>query len=811
MSLKKTALAKVTILIVSIAAYAQIFSLQTSDSTKQFAIVAVIPIITAGLLYGFRGGFIAGILAFPLNIIMYALLLHESMATVLSVYSTGRILGQIGLILIGCVVGRMQDLSKTADQAVRKHREAEIKLKEINANQENIIKARTEELLESIEMLKARDQELRAINEQLEASFQQLKASEHDIRESRERLALHLHQTLVGVIEWNNSFEVTEWNPAAERIFEYTRSEALGRHGRDLIIAPEAREQLDKIWDSILGQKGGTFSINKNITKTGRIIECEWHNTPLIDRNGAVIGVASLCQDITARRQAEAERAMLISAINQADEAIFIISIDGKVQYLNPAGESMFGYSKETAVGRNPFFFSELDSEQLLQYTRAWDTITAGWGWRGRVHHKMPNGLTNELEMVISPIRNRTGEATNFVGVCRDITNELNLQKQLRQSQKMEAIGTLAGGIAHDFNNILTAIIGFTELANMNAPAGTDLHRYLNQVLHAGERARNLVRQILTFSRQTEQELKPVHIKPVMTETINFLRASLPSTILIQQCITTDNDLVLADPGQLQQVLMNLCTNAKDAMMDTGGILELGLRAVAFQSDTATGQPEILAGDYLLLSVRDTGHGMQESMLEKIFDPFFTTKQPGKGTGLGLSVVHGIIKSCKGDIKVYSEPGKGTEFRIWLPMVKDEGTERHETEQDEYKGGSEHILVVDDEAANVELLEKQLELLGYTVTSRTSSLEALELFRTQPERFDLVITDQTMPNLTGMQLVQEIMKIRSTIPVILCTGFSETVTPERSQALGLSAFLMKPVTRKELAATIRKVLDRTSM
>ena len=395
---------------------------------------------------------------------------------------------------------------------------------------------------------------------------------------------------------------------------------------------------------------------------------------------------------------------------------------------------------------------------------------------------------------------------------------------QLQQAQKMEAIGTLAGGIAHDFNNVLTAVIGYTEMALDDVTKGPLLQNDLQEVLKAGIRAKDLVNQILTFSRQTEQELMPVKLKLVAKEAIKLLRASLPTTIEIRQDIQNES-WVLADPTQIHQILMNLCTNAGHAMQEKGGILEVSLRNVDLKTDQNrskieipksmaqsapgwAGQAEIglAPGSYLRLTVSDTGHGMDRSTIQRIFDPYFTTKDKGEGTGLGLSVVHGIVKDHGGTVTVYSEPGRGAAFHVYLPVIERE-SELDVAAEKILPTGTERILFIDDEPSLVNLGTQMLEGLGYKVVTRTSSLEALELFKEQYDKFDLVFTDMTMPNMTGEELAKEVLKVRPDIPVILCTGFSSRITEEKAKAFGIRAFVMKPLLKLDMAKTIRRVLD----
>ena len=399
-----------------------------------------------------------------------------------------------------------------------------------------------------------------------------------------------------------------------------------------------------------------------------------------------------------------------------------------------------------------------------------------------------------------------------LINVLTDITEHKLMQEEkaalesrLQQAQKMEAIGTLAGGIAHDFNNILSAVIGYSELAMDEAPRGSILYRNLQEVFRAGSRAKDLVKQILTFSRQADQERKPVLVKLICMEALKFLRASLPASIKIRQEIKSEA-LAMADPTQIHQVLMNLCTNAGHAMRDKGGILELKLRDVKLEADQTAAYPELTPGAYLELTVSDTGHGIPPTIMERIFDPFFTTKGKGEGTGMGLAVVHGIVGSFGGAITVSSQPDKGSSFRIYLPAVERDPLPVPLAEEP-ISTGTEHILFVDDEKAIVNIGQQLLQSLGYKITTRTSSIEALELFRRRADCFDLVITDMTMPNMSGDKLAGELIRIRPDIPVILCTGYSSRISPEQALVLGIRAFVSKPVLKKEYAETIRKVLD----
>jgi PAS domain S-box-containing protein len=389
--------------------------------------------------------------------------------------------------------------------------------------------------------------------------------------------------------------------------------------------------------------------------------------------------------------------------------------------------------------------------------------------------------------------------------IARDITKQKFLERSLRQSQKMEAIGTLAGGIAHDFNNILFSIIGYSELSFDELEENSPVRKNLREILEASKRATDLVRQILTFSRQTEHELSLVQIDLIVKETLLLLRASLPTTIKIQKNIKTDA-MALSDPTQIHQILMNLCVNASHAMREKGGILSVDLESVEIDTDLSGKYPDLKPGPYINMSVCDTGHGIAPQMLNRIFDPFFTTKTREHGTGLGLSVIHGIVKSFGGAIHAFSELGKGSIFKVFIPAIERRISPEQRTKKPVPKG-TEHILFIDDEPALANMGKQLLESLGYQVEMITKSSDALELFRKKPDRFDLVITDMTMPDITGEKLAIELMNIRPDIPVILSSGFNYNIDEKKAMALGIRAFISKPVLKQELAETIRNVLD----
>jgi len=408
------------------------------------------------------------------------------------------------------------------------------------------------------------------------------------------------------------------------------------------------------------------------------------------------------------------------------------------------------------------------------------------------------------------------GKAKYLAGYTIDMTDRKRgeeerrlLQQRLQQSLKMESLGTLAGGIAHDFNNILFPILAHSELAMMTLPSDSPVQQNVQQIHKAGERAKDMVHQILTFARQQENKRTPIKISPILKDIVKLLRSSIPSTISMQCNINIEQDIVLADLTQINQIIMNLCTNAVHAMEDQGGSLEIILTNEKLDSESVKKFTELEPCRYIKLTVRDTGHGILPELTDKIFEPYFTTKGPGKGTGMGLSIVHGIVKNYGGEIIVQSKVNQGTSFNVYLPLLEVDSNV-HEDAQDlgKFPKGTERILIVDDEKVAVDTLKSVLEWLGYKVTGRTSSIEALEAFRHNPKGFDLVITDYTMPNMTGKILVKEMISIRQDIPVILCTGFSEQIDEKKAKAMGVRAFLMKPVVMGQIAKTIREVLDK---
>jgi PAS domain S-box-containing protein len=502
------------------------------------------------------------------------------------------------------------------------------------------------------------------------------------------------------------------------------------------------------------------------------------------------------------------ERMLLATIIEQEADGVLTFDTEGRIQYVNPAFETVGGYGRDELVGRNIREIASDGPNRSFFRLMVQSKIHAQ-ACSGRFVNHRKDGTPYDVETRVFPVSGAVG-ITAYAAVIRDMTHEVKLQRQLRQAQKMEAIATLSGGIAHDFNNILAAITTNTEMALDHVPEKDVLREHLAIVLKAGFRAKNLVKQIMTLSCQVEKERQPVRLDHVVGECMKLLRASLPSTIEMRHHSGGDSGLVLADPGQIHQVIMNLCTNAADAMREKGGTLAIMLRNIDLEAGDPAAVPQLSQGRYVRLSIADTGHGINPEAMERIFDPFFTTKGPGRGTGLGLSVVHGIVKNHGGGISFSSLTGKGTVFHVFLPRTDLPEKALEESSAEPLTGGRERILFLDDEEDLVFAGQRMLEKLGYDVVAGTDSLEALEVFRSQPDRFDLVITDQTMPRLTGERLAREILCLRRDIPIILCTGLGGGggLTADDARAAGIREVVMKPVERSEFARIIRRVLDQ---
>jgi len=511
-------------------------------------------------------------------------------------------------------------------------------------------------------------------------------------------------------------------------------------------------------------------------------------------------------------RAVRKRRDFLHTLLETIPSPVFYKDLDFRYSGCNSAFESFVGIPRKSLIGKSVF---DLFPSPIADKYNEMDAKLVADGGLQHYEGKVAAGNGRERDVIFDKtlLKNESGRATGLIGVITDVTErnlaekeKRKLEDQLRIAQKMEAIGTLAGGIAHDFNNILSAIIGYTDLALDQVEGNRGLVEDLTEVANAGRRAKNLVAQILAFSRQSEMEAGPVQIHLLIKEVLKMLRATLPTTIQIEQNINTFGK-ILADPAQIHQVLMNLCTNAYHAMRESGGVLTVDLHETMIEPADVKNHFDPAPGRYLKLTVTDTGMGMDQKTQARIFEPYFTTKPKEEGTGLGLSVVYGIVKAIGGHISVRSSPGRGASFTLLAPKLKRTESPAQVGDGRPMPRGSERILLVDDEATLVEMTSRTLRKLGYQVDGFTSGIDALAHFQNHPRRYDLVLSDVTMPQITGDRLTQKLLHIRPNIPVVLCTGFSERLDHACALQMGARALLLKPLVRIDVAQVIRAVLD----
>jgi PAS domain S-box-containing protein len=681
--------------------------------------------------------------------------------------------------LIGSVhVARDITERKQAEEALRKaHDELEIRVQERTVELKGVVEALQDEMTErrqAEEALKGASLYTRSL---IEASLDPL-------------------------VTISAEGKVTDVNKATELITGVSRDQLIGSDFTGYFAEPDkARTGYRKVFS-----EGSVRDYPLAIRHiSGLTTDVLYNATVYENDNGEVQGVFAAARDITAQKSAEEERLRLIAAIEQSNESIVITDDAGDILYFNPAFGHINDYLPGEAMGKNYFDILQGDDRDKGFKKKLADILSKGRIWEDHLIRKKKGGTSYELDVTISPVREQSGKIINYSIIERDVTHEAILEQHLRQQQKMEALGTLAGGIAHDFNNILMPIMINTELSLYDMPEESPINQYLKTVLQAAQRGQELVKQIIAFSRQKEQELSPIRITPLVKETLKFLRAAMPQEIEIRENFDVESGMIMADPTQIYQVVMNLCSNAVHAMREKGGVLEVSLADVEVDAHMLASNPDLKPGSYLKLTVSDTGHGMDQELIKRIFEPFFTTKKPGEGTGMGLAVVHGIVKRHEGAITTDSEPGKGATFHVFFPRIQGH-VEQEALTLDAIPTGDERILLVDDEEVQVRSGRYLLERLGYTVTTTTKSLEALEVFRAQPEAFNLVITDQSMPRLTGVQLAEQLMQIRADIPIILCTGFSDMIDGKEAKAMGIQEFMMKPFSARQLAETIRRIL-----
>lgn len=594
-------------------------------------------------------------------------------------------------------------------------------------------------------------------------------------------------------------------NKQFAQMLGYSIHELVGNKAR---IVYQSDEEFERVGHHkyLEIKKKGTGSIETVMQrKDGTLISVFMKSTP-VEQNDLSHGVTFSALDITEYKQLEAERHKLLAAIQQTDETIVVTDAQAKIQYVNAAFEKITGYTTTEVIGQNPRIFQSGVHDDTF-YQQMWQTLSSGESWQGRFVNKKKNGELYTEEVTISPVRDSNGTIVNYVAAKSDITERLQLEAQLRQKHKMEAVGYMAGGMAHNFNNNLSIILGNIELSKMKLPSGSEVISFLENAQIGVYRSRDLIKKISTYSRKGIQSRVTMPILTIITETTALLRSTLPTTVSLQADISAENAAVMihADPSQIQEVLINLCNNAMQAMNERG-VIKITVEIVELNKKDIPAQYEALPGSYLNVKVQDSGCGIDADILEHIFDPFFTTKEEYEGTGMGLPTVQGIVAQHDGLIKVDSVIGQGTTFNLYFPVVDTPADEVIEPDVT-MPQGDEHILFVDDDPMVATLGEQMLTSKGYLVTTMTDSHEALKLFTTNPAKFDMIITDQTMPNLTGIELIEKVKVIRADMATIICTGFSRKLDEESAKELGASAFMMKPFDLPTLLQTVRRVLD----
>jgi two-component system cell cycle sensor histidine kinase/response regulator CckA len=552
----------------------------------------------------------------------------------------------------------------------------------------------------------------------------------------------------------------------------------------------------------------------KSIKEIGKVNDFE---VDLLTKSGGVKNViltgvlegdviSGMILDITDRKQAVEELIRLATAVEQAAESVIISDRRGTIHYVNPAFERLSGFSREDIVGKN-FRILKSESHDKSFYREMWQTISSGKAWAGRISNRMKDGSLRQFETTISPLRDKNGVIVNFVSVNRDVTQEVALEAQLFQAQKMEAVGTLAGGIAHDFNNLLQVIQGYTEVLQVEVDRNESSFEALQKIHRSAKRGAELTRQLLTFSRKVQSERRPLDLNREVEQVKRLLERTIPKMIEIELYLSESPAVVSADPIQVEQAIMNLAVNAKDAMSE-GGKIVIETERVKLDEQFCKTHLGARPGEYVLLSISDTGHGMDREILEHVFEPFYTTKDVGKGTGLGLAMVYGIVKNHEGYILCYSEINTGTTFKIYLPAMEQSGQrQKPDKMEDLFKGGDETILLVDDEEYIRDLGVELLTDVGYKVLTATNGEEGLQLYRKKQKKIDLIILDLVIPGMGGKKCYEEILKINPRAKILIVSGYSANGPGKAALEAGAKGFVGKPFDVSDLLEKIREILD----
>ena len=609
-------------------------------------------------------------------------------------------------------------------------------------------------------------------------------------------------------------------NDALLMALGYRLEEVIGKHFSTTFTLPEDRPEWDEVFQKIRRGEQVNDIETRVVTRDGQPLVVAWNGRRVIGLDGRTESFYGVGIDITERKKAEKiireSEKKYRGFYESAPVGIFRSTLSGIMLDANPYMVRMLNYDSaeellttvnEVGLGNSLYVKRETRPRMLNEILNRSDW----YSYETDLLRKDGCHITCSVKIRVHDL---TVDDAILEGFIEDVTERRKAEREKRkledllvQSQKMESIGTLAGGIAHDLNNILSPIIAFTELAKMNVTAGDQADRHLEEVLRAGLRARELVKHILTFSRQSDIEKKAIQLSPLVKEAVKFLRASLPATIELNLDNDIPDSLVWADPSQIHQVVMNLCTNSAQAMKETGGTIHIQMTEVTIGDDDLLPYLELKHGPYIKMIFADTGPGIPKDIINRIFDPFYTTKERGEGTGLGLSVVHGIVKGMGGAISVYSEPGEGTVFQVFLPKCARNSEGLH-PQIYELTRGKGRILFVDDEERIIMAGLMVLEKLGYDVMTATRGAEALHIFKENPAAFDLVITDMTMPKMTGIELAGHLTEIRPDIPILLCTGLSDMITSKSMTEIGIQGVIMKPMIVRELAEAIERALNR---
>ena len=648
----------------------------------------------------------------------------------------------------------------------------------------------------------------------------ELKQYSQALAESEEKFRSISSNALDGIVMIDAQGRAAFWNAAAARIFGYEAEEILGQDIHHILASPNYYKMFQESWtkfqDTGSGPVIGRVVELMAARKSGERFPVELSvSTVNLQGRRHALGIV---RDVSIRKEFEHRLTESKALLDKSQEMANI----GSWKWDPTTGEVVWSEETYRIHGYDPYSveptyelrLAAVHPEDRSRVEATFDgAMTSQTPFESEYRLIRPDGSIRYVHERGEIVRIHPADPPRFIGAVQDITlrqqaeeERSRLEDQLRQSQKLEAVGTLAGGIAHDFNNILASIVGYAEMAESRLERDSSAAVYLNEVLESADRAKKLVRQILTFSRHGEREWLPLSLGEVVEDSMKFLRSSLPSTIEIRYSSDLTEDAVWGDPTQIHQILMNLFLNAAHAMTEGGGVIRSTLEGVDIMESEKAAALGVAIGRYLKLTVRDTGHGMAPEILNRIFEPFFTTKGRGEGTGMGLAVVHGIVRDHGGAITVSSQLNQGTAFEIYLPQYFGKVTEDHPVAKVR-PGGSERIIFVDDEQPITVIWTEALTGLGYKVTSTTDSKEALELFKQAPNDYDLIISDQTMPKYTGLALAQQVVKIRPGIPIILCSGFSESINKKTASEIGISVILNKPITLYEMAETVRNVLD----